>query len=137
MVWSLVTQDGPLAQILLMEGSKIGGSLGGDITTTTSPFQSLKKMTKLSVRYTECMHSFWCLDSLFLSFFLSLSLSLSLSSVSVCLSKIFLDFFHHSFPVVAQSWAAIVQAFRVPQLHFCCINLLFYSQKYICTCHVS
>jgi hypothetical protein len=54
----------------------------------------------------------------------SLSLSLSLP-LSVCLSKIFLDLFHHSFSCCCSELAAIVQAFRVPQLHLCCINYCF------------
>lgn len=94
-----------------MEG---GGRRGEDISTT-SPFQRLKKMTKLSVgTQNACIHcGAWTL---------SFSLSLPLS---VCLSKIFLDLFHHSFSCCCSELAAIFQAFRVPQLHLCCINYCF------------
>jgi hypothetical protein len=56
-----------------------GSKIGGDNLYFVS-FSKPEKDDKTVSRYTECMHSFWCLDSLFLSFSLFLSLSLSLSA---------------------------------------------------------
>lgn len=56
-----------------------------------------------------------------------LSPSLSLSLSTLCLP--FQDFYGLVPPQLScccSELAAIFQAFRVPQLHLCCINLLFY-----------